>query len=165
MIKGSYIVTLEEFLKSTEYNTTQEIRPALRAMILPCGIALILIGILIWNIVAAGLAGSLIFFGFYFISFSKPVGKWKTTREYRKRPDQNIEVSFTANDEGMSWSTQDSDSSHAWKLIVQVQQFPDGVLLYAYQERGIWIPDHAFDSTDDVETFKLLLQEQVKDYQ
>jgi hypothetical protein len=164
MIEGKYNFTVDEMLRSSDHAESQKARRALRRLIVPTGIGLIVIGVLLWKNPFTLLSIYLVALGFYLAFLRKLVARHFVRKNFAKRPDQNVEVKFTADDNGITISTKNSNSSCQWTLFSKVLKFEDGVLLYSNSQIYHWIPAHAFSSQYNFQIFTEILRKQVSDF-
>ncbi|YCM44807.1 YcxB family protein [Verrucomicrobiaceae bacterium 227] len=161
MIEGKYLFTVDEMLKASDHAASQKARPSLRRLIVPLGIGLMVVGILLWKKPISFVSIYLVTLGTYLTFLRKLVARHFVRKNFAKRPDQNVEVKFTADHEEISFSTANSNSSCQWALFSKVLKLQDGVLLYSNDQIYHWIPAHAFASRDDFKAFTGILRKNV----
>jgi hypothetical protein len=99
-----------------------------------------------------------------YVVFRRAITNYIIRRQFDKRPDKDIEITFDATETGMNWNTKESTSSFGWNLIFKGRRYQNGFLIFQNQRIFHWIPNHSFISGLDIQTFSELLKSKLKDY-
>jgi hypothetical protein len=153
-MKITFQYTEDEYVKSCWLHTKGKLNPKLDATI---ALACVVFGI--WSIVEGNkftgwaLLGLVIFLvGIVAIS-RYVVPKYI----YRKSIVGKSVYNFEFSEQGIHYTTETIDSQFEWPMFTKVLKGPDQFLLYHGKNQFIIIPKRAFRSTEDLNSFDLLL--------
>lgn len=140
------------------YSSTQFVRSV---VIVLCAVALIggtiafFIAIVMAPSKAADIAFLPIFFGVMlalaWISRSLTVSRYSVRRQFRKRPDQDIDIEWWLGPDEIRTRSELNEARFVWSAFVKAVKTPNGLLLYNLTNFFQWLPRHAFSSDADFE--------------
>ena len=125
MITGKYTFSVDELLVANGHATKELARRSIRMIYTPLGVVMLLVAVFLLGERDTGLRIYLGVFGAYFAILRFPITQLIVRKQFAKRPDKNIEIEFEATDDGMTWSSKDSNSSFCWNLISKARRYPN----------------------------------------
>lgn len=84
-------------------------------------------------------------------SRSLTVSRYSARSQFRRRPDQDIELEWRFGSEEIQTQSELGEARFVWSAMIKVVKAPDGLLLYSLPTFFNWIPRHAFASDADFE--------------
>lgn len=82
-------------------------------------------------------------------SRSFAVSRYSVRRQFRKRPDQNIDLEWRFGPDEIQTRSSLGEARFNWSAFVKVIKTPEGLLLYNLTNFFQWLPRHAFESDAD----------------
>ena len=164
-ITASYVWTANELIKAHENHRRAQCRPVFRAGLVFLSFMAILAGWCYysdhgWSVPAVALPLG----GIYVLFLRKIDVRWTLRRRFRKRPDRDLQLTWTLGDQALQIKTGKSESRQDWSLITKVRKARDGFLLYLNGQIIYWLPLAALASADDRNRAEQLLRDKVKDF-
>ncbi len=86
---------------------------------------------------------------------------WWTRRQFKKRPDHNLEVTWSITDDGLETSSEHHKAQFTWAMIAKAVESPQGMLLHLNSRMFHWLPRHGFESEETWRAFGALVRQQV----
>ncbi len=165
MVSGKYRFSVDELLVANSHAIKEQARRSLLNLIIPLGIGLLLVAVFLLDDREAPIRVGLGILGAYFLLFRLPlITRMMVRRQFSKRSDQNIEITYEASDEGMIWTTDHSTSSFRWSLVSKARRFKDGYLIFSSPSIFHWIPNHSLVFQIEIEALSKLFQTHIQDY-
>ena len=87
--------------------------------------------------------------------------KRRSRKEYKSDPLTKKEKLYVINEEGISYAVGESFVQYLWKDFRKVREYKDLLILYILPQRAILIPFKLFESPEDIEKVKEIIQKQV----
>jgi hypothetical protein len=87
---------------------------------------------------------------------------YRTRRSFRQRKDLHRECSFAASDDGLRVQSGDIQGLKPWSDYLKWKEGDDAFLLYMSDNMYQVVPRRFFDSASDVDTFRALLEKNVR---
>lgn len=159
-VEAQYIYDQREFLRAFKFAGYTQIRRSLRFLYL-------LLALLF------GVTGSIHIlyydqFGAFFlliIAIVMVFAMWyqaiQAKKEFEKSPHKDARLVWNFGEEQIRVVTSISDSTFDWRNIVTAVQTKEGYLLFVGPRIFSWVPQRAFASQEDFETFEKLVKEKV----
>lgn len=76
---------------------------------------------------------------------------WAARRQFRRRPDQNIEIEWRIGPQGIHSQSKLGEARVSWESFVKVVPTSDGFMFYHLENYWHWLPRTAFASDADFE--------------
>ena len=153
-IEVEFSWTAEDLISGRRWHWRSNCRPSIR-LAAHLG-ATLLIAICIFLILEKGLTAmpiAGIFGSLYFYVLRKPFTRYWTRREFSKRNDSGLMISYHFANGRILVNTEQGHSDSSWKAISKVLQTPEGFLLYPTSEIFYFIPNRGFRDPDDLARF------------
>lgn len=87
--------------------------------------------------------------------------KRRARKEYKSDPLTKKEKLYMINEKSISYAVGESFVQYLWKDFRKVREYKDLLILYILPQRAILIPFRLFESPEDVEKVKEIIQKQV----
>lgn len=84
-------------------------------------------------------------------SRSLPVSRYSVRRQFRKRPDQNLELEWRFGPDEIRTRSSLGEARFVWSAFIKAVKTRDGLLLYTLTNFFQWLPRHAFSNDSDFE--------------
>jgi hypothetical protein len=95
------------------------------------------------------LSGALLAFAIF--SRHLTISRYWARSQFRRRPDQNIELEFRFTPDGIRSQSTLGEGRTSWSAFIKAVTTPEGLLLYSLENFWHWLPRHAFSSEADFE--------------
>lgn len=89
------------------------------------------------------------------------VSRYSVRRQFRKRPDQNVDLEWRFGPDEIQTRSSLGESRFNWSAFVKVIKTPEGLLLYSLTNFFQWLPRHAFESDADFQRVTTWAQQKV----
>ena len=160
-----YRWTANEMVAAREYHFRNVCRPVFRWILSFIAVLAILAG---WgSYTEGGLSWRAVLFpllGIYWLFLHRWDRRWTVRRHFRKRPDKDMTIEWTATENDFCIKTPESEARSTWKLIASATRTREGFLLYPNEGLFYWLPFHAFSSPDQIDRLEQILQQHVFRY-
>jgi hypothetical protein len=156
--------TADELLRAYGYHFRHTCRPVFRfalhfifALMILAGYGLIRKGDATIALGIAFLAG-----GIYWFVFRRFERRWMVRRQFRKRPDRDIELEWQIADDKIRTQSSLGQSEFGWQTFAKMVRTPTGVMLYPIDQMFHWLPRAGFASDADFERCLALAKSKIE---
>ena len=145
--------TADELLRAYGYHFRHTCRPAFRFALHFIFALMILAG---YGLIRKGdativLGIGLIAGGVYWFLFRRFERRWMVRRQFRKRPDRDIELEWQITADKIRAQSSLGQSEFSWQTFAKMVRTPTGIMLYPIDQMFHWLPRTGFTSDADFE--------------
>lgn len=102
--------------------------------------------------------------GIYWFAFRQFDRRWSVRRQFKKRPDRDIEIEWQASLDKITTQSALSKSDIQWQVFTKMLRTPNGIMLYPTDQIYHWLPRRGFASDAEFERFIVLAKSKIPNH-
>ena len=162
--RAEYTWTVEQLIDATWMHARNSSFRIFERVVFLMGIICLGSGIAIWYSDLKGMTVPLFMLGLYVLFLRKPIQNWQIRRQFKRRKDKGITISFEFSEDEVKVQSAQSKGSFGWDQYPKAVEGKKGLVLYQPFNRYHWVPSSAFDDSGEWEGFRELAKKKIADF-